>query len=109
MVSGVRTPYIMVLDASRLVVDEYVDNEALAAVLASIKQPVQLDTKTVRKIDILTAWFDESTANPLPGTDAIRAACLTRIREAQASNCTQCDLNAIKTEYRGVLENAKLI
>ena len=109
MVSGVKTPYIMVLDAARVLVDDYVDSKALEGVLRDLKTPVVLDPKSARKLEILTAWFDENSTNPIAGTDNIRASCLNKMREAESASCTPCELNSIKMEYRAILENAKLI
>lgn len=108
-VSGVRTPYILELDSSRNVLNEYVDSDALAAVLRDMQQPVVLSQADARKIDVLTEWFDPEKPNPLTGTDMLRDACHQKLRDAEAASCAPCELNAIKAEYRNLLEKAKLI
>ena len=108
MVSGVKTPYVLVLDAARVVVDEYVDSAALAVVLRDMKQPVMVSPATLAKSSTLAAWFEPGD-NPIPGTDRIREECLAKIKTAMDASCSGCELNTIRTEYRTLLENAKLI
>ena len=109
MVSGVRTPYVLTLDSSRLVIDERVDSDGLAAVLRDMKQPVLVGPEAVAKTTTLSMWFDADAPNPIPGTDKIRGECLAKLASAADQNCTNCELSAIKTEYRVLLENAKLV
>ena len=106
-IEGVRTPWIIELDASRNIIADRVDGDALVAVLKNTV--VAVDPASLKKAEKLALWFDPAEPNPIPGTDTIRKAALDKIASASSENCTTCELNGIKTEFRELLEKAHLV
>lgn len=110
LVSGIRTPYFITLDASRLIVDERVDDVELAVLLKqTTMNPVQISQDDVDKITKLEQWMDVSTPNPIPGTEGLREEYASRLAKAQAADCTSCELNGLKQEFRALIERAGLL
>lgn len=103
IVMGVRTPYILTLDGRRNLITEQVDHEALGRMA---ERGLILSQTSATPI---SSWFEASSPNPFPGTDALRTQYFSEVRATEEEHrargvaCPDCVLGSILRQYKVTL------